>query len=70
MNWVDVLIVAIVVVAAIRGWFSGAIRQVLGWIGLIAGFYIGIAIAPSLSTKITHSSWRPVFALLIVVIVA
>lgn len=70
MNWVDVLIAAIAIVAAIRGWFQGAIRQVLGWIGLIAGFYVGLAISPSLSTKITNSSWRPVFALLIVVIAA
>ena len=70
MNWVDVLIVAIAIVAAIRGWFQGAIRQVLGWIGLIAGFYVGLAISPSLSTKIAHSSWRPVFALLIVVVAA
>jgi uncharacterized membrane protein required for colicin V production len=70
VNWVDVLIVAIVIVAAIRGWFQGAIRQVLGWIGLIAGFYVGIAIAPSLSTKISHSSWRPVIALVIVVVAA
>jgi S1-C subfamily serine protease len=70
MNWVDVLIVAIVIVAAIRGWFSGAIRQVLGWIGLIVGFYVGIAIAPSLSTRITHSSWRPILALGIVVVAA
>src|ERR1039458_277998 len=70
MNWVDVLIVAIAIVAAIGGWFQGAIRQVLGWIGLIAGFYLGIAIAPSLSTKITHSSWRPILALVIVVVAA
>ena len=70
MNWVDVLIVAIVIVAAIRGWFQGALRQILGWIGLIAGFYLGIAIAPTLSTKITHGSWRPVVALLIVVVAA
>jgi S1-C subfamily serine protease len=70
MNWVDALIVAIVIVAAIRGYFSGAIRQVLGWIGLIAGFYVGIAIAPSLSTRITHSAWRPVLALVIVLVVA
>jgi S1-C subfamily serine protease len=70
MNWVDVLIVAIAIVAAIRGWFQGALRQVLGWIGLIAGFYLGIAIAPSLSTTITHSSWRPVVALLIVAVAA
>lgn len=70
MNWVDVLIVAIVIVAAIRGWFQGALRQILGWIGLIAGFYLGIAIAPTLSTKITHGSWRPVVALLIVLVAA
>ena len=70
MNWVDVLIVAFVIVAAIRGWFQGAIRQVLGWIGLIAGFYVGIAIAPSLSRTISHSSGRPVIALVIVVVVA
>jgi uncharacterized membrane protein required for colicin V production len=70
MNWVDVLIVAIAIVAAIRGWFQGAFRQVLGWIGLIAGFYLGIAIAPSLSTDITHASWRPVIALVIVVVAA
>jgi S1-C subfamily serine protease len=70
MNWVDVLIIALVIVAAIRGWFQGAIRMVVGWIGLIIGFYVGIEIAPSLSTRITHSSWRPVLALAIVVVVA
>ena len=69
MNWVDVVIVALVVVAAIRGWFQGAIRQVLGWIGFIAGFYIGISIAPSLSTDITKAGWRPILALVIVVVV-
>ena len=70
MNWVDVVIVVLVVVAALRGWFQGAIRQVLGWIGFIAGFYIGISIAPSLSTDITHASWRPILALAIVVVAA
>jgi S1-C subfamily serine protease len=70
MNWVDVLIVALVIVAAIRGWFQGAIRQVLGWVGLIVGFYVGIQIAPSLSATITHSSARPVLALVIVVVFA
>jgi S1-C subfamily serine protease len=70
MNWVDVLIIAVVIVAGIRGWFQGAIRQVLGWIGLIAGFYVGIAIAPSLSSDITHASWRPALALGIALLTA
>ena len=67
MNWVDVLILAIAIVAAIQGWFQGAIRQILGWVGIFLGFYLGIEIAPSLSTDITHSSWRPILALAIVV---
>jgi S1-C subfamily serine protease len=70
MNWVDVLIVAIAIVAAIQGWFQGAIRQVLGWVGIFVGFYVGIEIAPSLSSDITHSSARPILALVIVVIAA
>ncbi len=70
MNWVDVVIVVFVILAAVRGWFQGAIRQILGWVGFIVGFYIGIEIAPSLSTDITHSSWRPALALIIVVVVA
>ena len=70
MNWVDIVIAVFVILAAIRGWFQGAIRQVLGWIGLVVGFYIGIEIAPSLSTRITHSSGRPVIALIIVVVAA
>jgi S1-C subfamily serine protease len=70
MNWVDVVIVAFVIVAGLRGWFQGAIRQILGWIGLIAGFYVGLEIAPSLSSTITHSSVRPVLALGIVLVAA
>ena len=67
MNWVDVIIVTFVVVAAIRGWFQGAIRQLAGWLGLFVGFIVGSMIAPSLSADITHSTWRPVLALAIVV---
>ena len=67
MNWVDIIIVALVIVAAIRGWYQGAIRQLAGWLGLLVGFIVGSMFAPSLSADITHSTWRPVFALGIVV---
>lgn len=70
MNWVDILIVAIVIVAAIRGWYQGAIRQALGWLGFVAGFLIGSTFAPSLSTRITHAQWRPLLAIGIVIVVA
>jgi len=70
VNWVDILIVAIVIVAAIRGWYQGAIRQALGWLGFVAGFLIGSAFAPALSTHITHAPWRPLLAIGIVIVVA
>lgn len=70
MNWLDILIVAIVVVAAIRGWYQGAIRQALGWLGFVAGFLVGSTFAPSLSTRITHAAWRPLLAIGIVIVVA
>lgn len=70
MNWVDILIVAIVIVAAIRGWYQGAIRQALGWLGFVAGFLVGSAFAPSLSTHITHAPWRPLLAIAIVIVAA
>jgi uncharacterized membrane protein required for colicin V production len=70
VNWLDILIVAIVVVAAIRGWYQGAIRQALGWIGFVAGFLIGTTFAPSLSSRITHAAWRPLLAIAIVIVVA
>jgi uncharacterized membrane protein required for colicin V production len=70
VNWVDILIVAIVIVAAIRGWYQGAIRQALGWLGYVAGFLVGSAFAPSLSTRITHAAWRPLLAIAIVIVAA
>jgi uncharacterized membrane protein required for colicin V production len=70
VNWLDILIVAIVVVAAIRGWYQGAIRQALGWLGFVAGFLIGSTFAPTLSTRITHAAWRPLLAIAIVIVVA
>ena len=70
VNWVDILIVAIVIVAAIRGWYQGAIRQALGWLGFVAGFLIGSTFAPSLSSRVTHAPWRPLLAIGIVIVVA
>jgi uncharacterized membrane protein required for colicin V production len=63
MSWVDLVIVLIVALSALRGFAEGAIRQIVGLAGLVAGFLIGTAIAPSLSTHVTHAHWRPILAL-------
>ncbi|MGA7835958.1 MAG: CvpA family protein [Acidimicrobiales bacterium] len=70
MGWVDLIIVIVVVLAGLRGFAEGAIRQVAGLAGLGGGFLLGAAIAPSLSGDITKTGWRPAVALFIVLIVS
>jgi uncharacterized membrane protein required for colicin V production len=70
VSWVDLVIMAMVVLAALRGRAQGALRQLVGWVGLVVGFILGTMTAPSLSTSITHSGWRPVLALAIVLVVS
>jgi hypothetical protein len=69
MNWIDLVIIVLVVIAAFRGRRVGALRQVARLIGLGAGFVIGTLIAPSISLAITHARWRPVLALVLVFVV-
>lgn len=63
MSWVDLVIVILAALSALRGFAEGAIRQIFGLLGLVAGLVIGTAIAPTLSTHITHAHWRPILAL-------
>jgi S1-C subfamily serine protease len=70
VSWVDLVIAALVVLAALRGRARGAIRQLTGWVGFVVGLILGTLVAPSLSTDITRSSWRPLLALVIVLAVS
>jgi uncharacterized membrane protein required for colicin V production len=69
MSWVDLVIVIVVLLAALRGFSEGAISQIAVLIGLGVGFYLGTTIAPSLSADITTGHWRPEVALAIVLVV-
>ncbi|MFZ1062382.1 MAG: MarP family serine protease [Acidimicrobiales bacterium] len=68
MNWVDLVIIVMVILAALNGRRVGAVRQVAGYVGLGAGFVVGTIIAPSLSTTLTHAAWRPLVALAVVLV--
>jgi uncharacterized membrane protein required for colicin V production len=69
MGWVDLIIFIVVVLAGVRGFAEGAIRQVAGLAGIAGGFLLGAAIAPTLSGDITKTGWRPAIALFIVLLV-
>jgi uncharacterized membrane protein required for colicin V production len=68
MNWVDLVIVALVLLAGFRGTHIGALGQIARYIGLVAGFVVGTLAAPSFSTAITHAAWRPLVALALVLV--
>ncbi len=68
MDWFDLIIALLVVLAAITGWADGAITRVLHVAGLAVGFFAMVALAPSLSSRITHGVARPVVALVIVAV--
>jgi hypothetical protein len=68
VNWVDFVIVALVLLAGINGRRTGALRQLAGYVGLGAGFIVGTFIGPPFSTAITHAAWRPLVALAMVLV--
>ena len=43
---IDILIVAVVLVYAVLGYFSGLVRRVIGLVGLFAGFGLATAMTP------------------------
>ena len=70
MSWVDLVVVVLVALGVWRGYVHGALRQIGGFAGFVAGFYVGARAAPALSTSVTNSGWRPLVALGIVLVAA
>jgi uncharacterized membrane protein required for colicin V production len=70
VNWVDAVIAVLVVLAALHGRSSGALRQIGSLVGLVAGFVVGTWVAPPLSVHVTSSLWRPLVAIGILVLCA
>ncbi len=68
MNWVDEVIVVLVVIQAIRGRSRDALVQIGSIAGMIVGYLLGVIIAPSISSAVTHARWRPILALAIVIL--
>lgn len=70
MNWIDLVIIGLVILAALRGHRAGALRQIGSFVGFVVGFFVGTQFAPSLASSITHATWRPALALGLVIVAA
>ena len=61
-HWVDLVIVVVVVLAALRGWRTGGIRQLAAYVGLAAGLLVGVMVVPVVDRH-ADATWSPVLAL-------
>jgi S1-C subfamily serine protease len=70
MSWIDLVIAGVVILAAVRGYSTGALRQIGSFAGFVGGFILGVQIAASLATDMTRAAWRPAAALGLVLVIA
>ncbi|MGC8499335.1 MAG: MarP family serine protease [Acidimicrobiales bacterium] len=69
MTWVDVVILVLVALAAVRGSLGGLARQVGQLAGLVGGLLAGADVAAGLSGHVTTGHLRPLVALGLVVVI-
>ena len=67
MSWIDVAIASLVVVAALRGWSQGLLRQIGALLGRALGLVGGAYVAASVAPRISAVGWRPLDVVLIIV---
>ena len=68
MHWIDIAIVAVLVVSAIEGWRSGVF--VFGWLGIALGSEFGLSLGNPITNHYRHADWvgfGVIFALAVIV---
>ncbi|HEY3895172.1 MAG TPA: MarP family serine protease [Pseudonocardiaceae bacterium] len=68
MNWVDVLVLMLAVLAATSGFRQGTVAAAASFIGVLAGAVIGVRIAPSLITNYHSPEVRVAIGVSIVIV--
>ena len=68
MNWVDLLVIGLAVLAAVSGARQGVIIALPAYIGVLGGAILGILIAPLVVEQITASPTKVAFAFAIFVL--
>ncbi len=66
MDWVDLVLILVVVAAAVHGLRLGALVQVLTFGGFLLGLLLGVVIADAIGSSIHSPGVRTVVALLLV----
>lgn len=67
MNWVDGIIIVILLISALRGFYAGAVAQTLIVVGVWLGLLAGVLLTPPLAGLVSGSA-RAFVALLVILI--
>ena len=59
MNWLDIVLVALVIAGIIKGFVDGFIRQIVFFLALIAAIYLCSRVALSLRIYVVQADWFP-----------
>ncbi len=62
MDWLDILLLAILVIASIHGLRVGAVTQVLGFGGLVLGLFVGALAAPTFTGFASSRDMKAIIA--------
>ncbi|MDR2384809.1 MAG: CvpA family protein [Tannerella sp.] len=57
MNWLDIIILCLVVAGLIKGLIDGIIRQIVSLVAFVAGIYLCSGIAGALSDFLSRFDW-------------
>ena len=68
MSWVDLVVIALALLAAVSGWRHGMAVALLSFVGVLGGAIIGVRIAPFLAQGITTTSTRVIVSVAVVVL--
>lgn len=68
MSWVDLVVIALALVAGVSGWRHGVAVAFLSFIGVLTGAVIGVRLAPVLVAGIESTTTRIIVSILVVVL--
>ena len=67
MSWVDLVVIALALLAAISGWRHGMAVALLSFVGVLGGAIIGVRVAPCWPPGISNTNTRVIVSVAVVV---
>lgn len=68
MSWVDLVVVALALVAAVSGWRHGMAVAILSFVGVLGGAILGVRLAPVLASGIESPNTQIIVSVVVVVL--